>query len=398
MSEFLFKCVRVFSIAILTVVVTCTSFMAGFGTSYLIVPKPAVVEPTTEEERAFQVFWEAWRILEEEFYGEIPGPKEMTYGAIRGVLRTLEDDVVFIEPDRARLFAEDITGTYEGIGTVVRMRKDGKLLIVHPFEGSPAEKAGLLPGDLILKVDGTSLEGMSVMEAIFLIRGPEGTTVQLLIEREGKTFEVEIVRARIEIPVVDYDVIDEDIAYIWLWGFSTPVAGKIKVALRELLAKEPKGLILDLRNNPGGLLDVSIEVASQFIGEGIILTERLKDGQVREYKARPGGLALEIPLVVLINGGTASASEIVAGAIQDAGRGILIGEPTMGKGSIQHPYTLSDGSELRVTYAYWFTPKGRAIHKEGLTPDILIRLTPEDRKAGRDPQLERAIEYLKKGR
>jgi carboxyl-terminal processing protease len=278
------------------------------------------------------------------------------------------------------------------------MREDGKLMIVHPFEGSPAEKAGLLPGDLILEVDGTSLEGMSIMEAIFLIRGPRGTSVRLLVEREGKTFTVEIVRARIEIPVVDYDIIDEDIGYVWLWGFGTPVAGKLKVALREILAEEPRGLILDLRNNPGGFLDVSIEVASQFVGEGIILTERLKDGQVREYQARPGGVALEIPLVVLVNGGTASAAEIVAAAIQDAGRGILIGEPTMGKGAIQHPHKLSDGSELRVTYAYWFTPKGRAIHKEGLTPDILVGMTLEDRKAGRDPQLERAIEYLKKGR
>jgi carboxyl-terminal processing protease len=169
---------------------------------------------------------------------------------------------------------------------------------------------------------------------------------------------------------------------------------KLKADLRSLLAEEPKGLIFDLRDNPGGFLNVAVEIGSQFVSEGAILIEKLKDGQDRDYPAQSGGLATDIPLAVLVNGASASASEIVAGAIQDTDRGILIGEQTLGKGSVQLSHYLSDGSELRVTIARWFTPNGRAIHEEGLTPDIQVDMTEEDIKAGRDPQLQRAIEYL----
>ncbi len=389
---------RILIVALLSALITSTAFLAGFTSASLLVPTPTpqvAAEPTDAEEEAFRVFWEAWHILERDFYGELPDPQEMTYAAIRGVLSTLDDEyTALIEPQIADIFKEDMSGAFEGIGAVVRMRDDGKLMIVRPFEGQPAAQAGLKPGDIILAVDGQSIQGVNVFEAIALIRGPEGSTVRLLIERAGESFEVEIVRRRIEIPVVEWRMLESGIAYVKLLEFHASAGQKLRAALRELMAQRPKGLILDLRDNPGGLLDVAIEVASQFVGRGPILVERFKSGVEKKYPPRGGGLARDIPLVVLVNGASASASEIVAGAIQDSGRGILIGERTFGKGSVQLSHTLSDGSELRVTTAQWFTPKGRAIHSEGLVPDIVVEVTDEDLAAGRDPQLERAIEFL----
>jgi carboxyl-terminal processing protease len=239
---------------------------------------------------------------------------------------------------------------------------------------------------------------MSVFEAVALIRGPAGSVARLTVRRQGieEPFVVEVVRQRIEMRVVESEILDDDIAYLKLTEFNAQATSKLKAGLQSLLAQEPSGLIFDLRDNPGGYLNVSVEIGSQFVGEGPILIERLKDDQERDYPAQGGGLATDgLPLVVLVNGGTASASEIVAGAIQDAGRGILIGEQTLGKGSVQLSHYLSDGSELRVTYARWFTPNGRAIHEEGLAPDIQVDRTEEDVEAGRDPQLQRAIEYLR---
>ena len=194
--------------------------------------------------------------------------------------------------------------------------------------------------------------------------------------------------------VVEFEMLDDEIAYLKLSEFNSQATSKLKAGLQSLLTKEPKGLIFDLRDNPGGFLNVSVEIGSQFVGEGSILIEELKDDQEKDYPAQAGGLATDIPLVVLVNGGTASASEIVAGAIQDAGRGILVGEQTLGKGSVQLSHYLRDGSELRVTFARWFTPNGRAIHETGLAPDIPVDITDEEIEAGRDPQLQRAIEYL----
>jgi len=397
--------VRIITMLVLATLVTSAAYMAGFaaGTVYAP-PKAAVITiqqeetPTEEEAKGFSVFWEAWHILENSYYGELPSFQKMVYAAIRGVLSALDDPhTSFLDPKQAALARENLSGSFEGIGAVVDMR-DGRLVIVEVLKGQPAEKAGLKSGDIILKVDDTPIENMTLMEAVSLIRGPKGTPVRLTILREGEAepFEVTIIRQRIEIPVVEYKIVDEDIAYLKLMEFSSPAAQRTREALKVLLSEHPRGLILDLRDNPGGLLDVAVEVGSQFVGEGPILIERFRGGQERVYEARKGGLATDpdLPLVVLVNSKSASASEIVAGAIQDSGRGILIGEKTYGKGSVQQPYTLSDGSELRVTVARWFTPKGRAIHQEGLEPDIEVKMTEEDIEAGRDPQLDKAIEYI----
>ncbi|HIQ01037.1 MAG TPA: S41 family peptidase, partial [Anaerolineales bacterium] len=355
--------------------------------------------PSRPEEETFQLFWEVWEIIEQEYYGDLPDMQAVTYGAIRGMLETLGDEYTsFIEPDISAILNEDASGTFQGIGAFVRMREDGKLEIVSIIPNSPAEGAGLQGGDRVLAVDGQSIVGFGIYEAIALIRGPAGTPVTLLIERPGeeKPFEVTIVRARIEIPLVEAEVLEGNVAYIHLTEFSATATSQMENALEELLAQQPVGMILDLRDNPGGWLDQAVSVADLFLDEGVVLIERASDGSEETFRSRDRGSAETIPLVVLVNEGSASASEIVAGAIQARERGILIGEPTFGKGSVQRPYRLSDGSELRVTVARWFTPNDVVIHGQGLTPDIEV-LLPEDLEPGQDPQLDRAVEYLLTG-
>lgn len=401
MSKLLHGCLKLMVVAILVTLITSVAFLAGFVARASLVSEPittVAVEPASDEEEAFRVFWEVWHILERDFYGDLPDDQEMTYGAIRGVIGDLDDNyTAFLDPEMAAVVREDMSGSFEGIGAVVNMNDDGQLEIARTFEGKPAAQAGLKPGDVVLAVGDTVIEEMSVFEAVVLIRGPAGSVARLTIKRQGVTepFVVEVVRERIEMPVVESKILDDDIAYLKLSEFSAQATGKLRTQLQSLLAEKPKGLIFDLRDNSGGFLNVSVEIGSQFVGEGSILLEKLKDDQDRDYPAQGGGLATDdVPLVVLVNGGTASASEIVAGAIQDTGRGILIGEQTLGKGSVQLSHYLSDGSELRVTIARWFTPNGRAIHEEGLAPDIQVDMTEEDIEAGHDPQLQRAIEYL----
>lgn len=401
MSKLLRGCLRLSVVALLVAFITSLAFLAGFAArTSLSSPSPAVVvvESDSSEEEAFRIFWEAWGILKRDFYGDLPDAQEMAYGAIRGVIDSLDDKyTAFLDPEIAAIIREDMSGAFDGIGAVVDMNDEGKLVIVQTFDGKPAAQAGLRPGDVVLAVDDTVIENMSVFEAVGLIRGPAGSIARLTIQRQGleDPFVVEVVRQRIEIPVVESKVLDDDIAYLKLSEFNSQATSELKAGLQSLLAEEPRALILDLRNNPGGFLNVAVEVGSQFVGEGSILVETFKEGQDRSYPVQSGGLATDIPLAVLVNGGTASASEIVAGAIQDTGRGVLVGEKTLGKGSVQLSHQLSDNSELRVTYAYWFTPKGRAIHGKGLTPDVQVDVTEEDIEAGRDPQLERAIEYLR---
>lgn len=400
------------AIAMVLLLLLCTAgaaFLAGFSTANLVnqgaIPLPITLMPTPtsappqSEEEAFQLFWDVWDIIRDAYYGDIPDFQTIVYGAIRGSLQALGDEYTsFIEPRIAAIINEDASGEFQGIGAYVRMRDDGKLEIAGIIPGTPAEEAGLRSGDRVLAVNGESIIGYGIYEAIALIRGPAGTPVTLLIERPGEeeTFEVTIIRARIEIPLVQAKMLEGNIAYIQLTDFSATASRQMRESLADLLARNPKGLILDLRNNPGGWLDQALEVADLFLDRGVILIERTKEGE-EVFSSRDGGPAESIPLVVLVNGGSASASEIVAGAIQDRGRGILIGEPTVGKGSVQRPYRLRDGSELRVTIAHWFTPNDRAISGQGLTPDIEVPW-PEDAGPDEDPQLDRAVEYLLTGK
>ncbi len=378
------------------------SFVSGYGTSFLLHPafqeSPTLDTSEVDLEREdFRIFWEAWHVVQDRFYDAPVEPEQLTYGAIRGALSTLNDPAVwFADPLRAERIRQDATGTYSGIGAVVNLNDVGCVIIVRPFAGGPASQAGLMAGDVILNIDGTDTLGLSLDEAVNLIRGPEGTPVRLRIQRERaeQAFEVEVIRAEIEIPSVEYSVVEGGIAYLKVNDFREQTPARVKAALAELLADDPPALILDLRDNPGGLLSASIEIASQFIAEGAIVLERGSNGLEEEQRARSGGLATDIPLVVLVNSGTASASEIVAGAIRDYQRGVLIGEPTFGKGSVQSPIDLSDGSHLRLTIAHWFTPDDQHIEGDGIAPDIEVALSDEDLAKGLDPQLEMAIGYL----
>lgn len=365
--------------------------------------EPEAITPVEElaltDDEALDLLREAWDLIDGEYFGELPPPQERAYGAIRGMLETLDDDYTsFSEPSIAEIRRIDATGSFEGIGATVRMNEDDVLEIVETYTDSPAENAGLLPGDQVLEVDGQSIVGYSVFDAVTLIRGPEGSEVILTIQREGTDpFKVTIIRARLDIPIIESRMLEDNVGYVRLFDFTSPATIRLQETLEQLFDRGATSLILDLRGNPGGFLDQAIQVSDLFLDEGLILIERRSDGQELEFTSTDDGLAMEIPLVILVNGGSASASEIVAGAIQDRERGVLIGETTFGKGSVQLVHALSDGSELRVTFARWFTPNDRAIHGEGLKPDIDVPLTPEDLEAGRDPQLERAIEYLMTG-
>ncbi len=361
-------------------------------------PVPTIAIPPSTG-ATFDLFWEAWDLIQSDFYGDLPTEEDLTYGAIRGAVNTLDDPfTAFIEPQTAAINREDDGGSFEGIGAYVSMT-DGRLVIVNTFKDQPAEQAGLRRGDIVLQVDDTPIENMSIYDAITLIRGPANTPVRLSILREGEEpFEVEIIRARIDIPVVEAEMRDDGIAYVRLLDFSTDASAKLAESTRELLDQNPKGLIFDLRGNPGGWLHEAILTAGVFLPKDqLVLIERMKDGSDRKFQTTEQPVAPDIPMVALVDGGSASASEIVAGALQDHQRAVLIGEKTFGKGSVQLPHELSNGAELRVTIARWFTPNDRAIHGEGLEPDIQVELTAEDYDADLDPQLDRAVEYLLNG-
>ncbi len=361
-------------------------------------PRP-VSPPEDETEATFELFWEAWELLEEHFYGELPTLQEITYAAIRGMLNALDDQyTAFIEPEVTAILREDATGEFEGIGAFVDLDDSGRVRIVGTFEGGPAEEAGIRAEDRVIAVDGDSIVGDTLYEAIGKIRGPAGSRVTLTVEREGvpDPVEVTVVRARLAIPIIESEVLEGGVGYINLREFSATATQNLEETLESMLNQDTEGIVLDLRQNPGGWLDQAINVADLFLGDVVVATERFSDGSERVFRASAGDLGEDVPLVVLVNSGSASASEIVAGALQDHGRATLVGMPTFGKGSVQRPFPLSDGSELRVTVALWFTPNNQRIQGQGLTPDIEVPWPEEERLEDpeRDPQLQRAIEFL----
>jgi carboxyl-terminal processing protease len=385
---------------LLALLVAATMFVAGFGVGRYVMPsREHLVEGVAAKyEEQFGVFWEAWRVVEDEFYTENGlDYQAMTYGAVRGMVASLGDPhTAFLTPAQADMFSQDLTGSFGGIGVTIGTTEDGYLQVVRLIPGGPAENSTLKPGDAILEVDGTSVKGLDMTQAISLIRGPEDTTVRLLVRHtaSGASEEIVLTRTTIQIPTIESRVLDNGIAYLRLWEFNDRAGSLMHEDLVGLLQSKPRGLILDLRSNPGGYLHIVEQIANEFIPEGLILIERSSSGEETRHEASGHGIATEIPLVVLVDGGSASASEILAGAVQDHKRGILIGERTYGKGSVQVTEHLSDGSALAVTIRRWYTPADRAIDGTGLTPDIEVQITQEDLEAQRDPQLERAVSYL----
>ncbi|MEZ4711434.1 MAG: S41 family peptidase [Caldilineaceae bacterium] len=348
----------------------------------------------------FDVFWEAMDLLYHDFYGEIPSSEQMTFGAIQGAIDLLDDpNTSFLTPEEAEFFRSNIEGSFEGIGARVEWDVQADAVrITEPFENQPAWNAGLRRGDLLVAIDGESLSGSNLTEAIKKIRGKKGSTVVLSVLHSGANVPVDVpvVRDRIEIPTVTAQMVGDgqDIAYVRLSSFNENASRQVRQGLEDLLSQNPQGLIFDLRGNSGGLLREAVAVTSLFQEEGNVLIERFADGSEKIYPAEGQAVAPTIPMLVLVNGGSASASEIVAGALQDAKRAQLLGEITYGKGSVQLPHRLSNNGILRVTIARWFTPNDRTIDGAGLEPDIPVELTDEQRIAGDDPQLTRAIEYF----
>jgi carboxyl-terminal processing protease len=386
--------------ALTILLVALVAFTAGFGTNWFIMHRQ-LISPTLEPLEPFDVFWEAWHILEQDFFGDLPDDTQMTYGAIRGVVAAVDDPYTsFIEPQPRELERHDLQGRFGGIGAWVQQGDPG-VFVLTPMRDRPAAQAGVQDGDVLLAVDDAEVTAETSMEDVLtMIRGPVDTVVRITVRREGiaEPLVFEITRQEVEIPSVSWRRLEEAplIGYVKLNLFSERTADELQEALDDLQGQGVTQIILDLRDNGGGLLQAAIDVTSQFIEDGIVLYELKRDTEIF-HPAKPAYQAVDLPLVILVNGGTASASEIVAGAIQDRGRGLLVGEKTFGKGSVQLIYDLSDGSSLHVTAARWLTPDRHQIDGNGITPDVEVGLTPEDREQERDPQLERAVQVLQQG-
>lgn len=360
---------------------------------------PAGQQATPEDlQELFKPFWQAWDLVHEKYVEQPVDDTALMRGAIQGMLEALGDQhTSYLNPETFERSEAHLQGEqYEGIGAWVDISGD-YLTIISPMPGSPAEKAGLKPDDVVIAVNGEDMTGVDGEAVRQRIIGPEGTTVTLTIRREGQEqpFDVEVARASITVPSVEARMLDEDIAYVRLYTFGDQTTEDLRTALRDILAEDPAGLIFDLRYNGGGYLDTAIDVVSQFIGDGVVMYEEYGDGSRTTYEARKGGVATDIPMVVLINEGSASASEIVAGAIQDRGRGLLVGITSFGKGSVQNYSPLvNDQGAVRVTVARWLTPNERQIHGVGLEPDFVVEITEDQALAGEDPQLDKAVELL----
>jgi len=347
----------------------------------------------------FNLFWNVWDELKDKYVDKDRlDDKKMFYGAIKGMVESVDDPyTVFMEPKVAKEFSDDLAGTFEGIGAEIG-KKDNIITIVAPLADMPAEKAGLQAGDKIYSVNGESTAGLSIYEAVDKIRGPKGTEVILTIFREGfeKTEDFKIVRQTILVKSVRTKMSDDEIFTITISNFNDDTSELFKRAAAEAVEKNPKGIILDLRNNPGGYLETAIDMASEWIDQGVIVTEQFNPEKKNEYLHRGRARLKDFPTVVLVNQGSASASEIVAGALKDTGKAAIVGMKTFGKGSVQTLRELKDGSSVKITVAKWLTPNGYNINHEGIKPDVEVDLTLEDYNKNIDPQVNKAIEILNK--
>jgi carboxyl-terminal processing protease len=404
-------------IGAVAVIVVLGSFSGGFLVGHFLpfqqnggqplfgnAPDPAATvspdqQATTpsELETLFQPFWEAWNIVHDEYVDQPVDDLSLMQGAIRGMMDALGDQhSSYMDPKTYQDANDSLSGEYEGIGAWVDTTAD-YLTIISPIPGSPADQAGMQSGDKIIAIDGEDMTGIDAELVRQRVLGPAGSTVVLTVAREGESesLDFSITRDKIVIKSATGEMLENDIGYVQITTFGDKTTPELRAALEELMAQNPKGLIIDLRNNGGGYLQTSVEVASEFIGDGVILYEQYGDGERTTYRALKDGQATEIPLIVLINEGTASASEIVAGAIQDYGRGKLVGVTSFGKGSVQNWVPLSnDQGAVRVTIAKWLTPNERTIQGDGLLPDVEVEITDEDRQANLDPQLDKAVEVL----
>lgn len=349
-------------------------------------------------------FWKAWQLLEERFSPsssttELVSDQQKIWGAIQGLTASYGDPyTIFFPPVESKMFEEEISGSFGGVGMEIGI-KDGVLTVVSPLKNTPAEAAGVKSGDKIIAIEDKSTANMSSDEAIKLIRGEAGTAVKITFIRESvkEPMVKTIVRANIEIPTINTSITPENIFVIELYSFSATSPNLFRGALREFIESGTDKLVIDLRNNPGGYLEAALDMASWFLPTGkTVVTENFGDGsEPKVYRSKGYDIFTDkLKLVVLINEGSASASEILAGALREYDKAKLVGTKTFGKGSVQELVSLTSDTSLKITVAHWLTPLGNSISEGGLTPDIEIKLTPENTKDGKDPQKEAAIKYL----
>ncbi|MEA3338054.1 MAG: S41 family peptidase [Chloroflexota bacterium] len=395
---------RTLSIAGLVLATIALIFLAGFGTHALItgsgrdplsVASVGFAETQADlQDTDFDVFWEAWHILQRDFFGDQPDTQHRTYGAIQGLAQEYEDPYTyFIEPQPRQREREELSGEFGGIGAWVTRDESGNIRL-DPMPDRPADRAGIEKEDILVSVDDTTIQpDMTADDVVALIRGPVGEQVSLQIRRgdEPALLTMAIARERLETPSVEWRMLEEvpQVGYVAISLFSDRTANELDQALTELRDQEARHLIVDLRNNSGGLLQASVDVASRFLKDGVVLFEHHSDGSEQTFRVSGGNKAPNWPMAILVDGATASAAEIVAGALQDRARAKLIGEKTFGKGSVQLVHDLSDGSSIHVTVARWLTPNGHEINEIGLTPDLEVSHEDE-----RDAPLEEAIKHL----
>lgn len=384
-------------------IISAIFFVAGFYVGFRNVPEVKKVyglENFETEKADFSEFWRVWNLVNERHPdGSSISSEEKMWGAINGLLSSLNDPYShFFTPEEAEELKIDLSGQFFGVGMEVGMR-EGNLVVITPLKGSPAEKAGVMPGDIIVRIDDTSAQGLSIDRAVKMIRGEKGTVVNLVFAREGESglIEISITRDLVRVPTVDTKLRDDGVFIINLFDFSRNAEADFARALDEFVASKSKNLVLDLRGNPGGFLGSAINLTSWFLEEGKpIVSERSASGKkTNTYRSGSNFLAGEYKMIVLIDGGSASASEIMAGALQQNGRAKLLGTKTFGKGSVQELISFRGGTELKITVAEWLTPDGTSISKGGLTPDYEIPFNVDRfRKDKYDNQLEEAVKIL----
>ena len=355
-------------------------------------------EEVVEEKLDFNLYWEVWDNVKTNYVDKNKiDDRDLFYGSLKGIAESTGDPyTIFMNPTETKEFSDDLAGTFEGIGAEIGLRND-ITTVIAPLDGTPAQKAGLRSGDKIYAVDDAPTIGLTVTEVVRKIRGEKGTTVKLTIIRgDDRPFDLEIVRGLIVVKSVKTEMRADGIYILRLSNFNDDTELLFKQAVDDILAKQPKGIILDLRNNPGGYLDTAINIASEWIEEGLIVAEQLNNNRRNEYPARGLARLKDFKTVVLVNGGSASASEILAGALRDYKKATLVGETTFGKGSVQALKPLSDGSVLKITISKWLTPAGDFIDEKGIDPNIEVELSVEDVNSDLDPQMDKALEIIKK--
>ncbi len=376
------------------------SYLLGFQGGLHNADLKIIYKDNPEIAADFSLFWKAWDVFKQNFiHSKDITDQDMLYGAIAGMISAGKDPyTVFFKPSDASKFEEDLSGNFGGIGAEIDIR-DNQLMIVSPLKNSPAEQAGLKSGDKIMKVNDTFSNTLAtVEEAVKIIRGTKGTTVVLTILRDGWTLskEISIIRDTITVPTLDWEMKPGNIAYIQLYNFNENASLVFYKAALPILLSGTKGIILDLRNNPGGYLDAATNIAGWFLNSGdVVVKEEFSSGNQEVLKAEGNSALADLPTVILVNGGSASASEILAGALRDNRHIKIIGETTFGKGTVQELKKFDDGSEMKVSIAQWLLPNGETIDKKGITPDIVVELTEEDANAKKDPQLDKAMEIIK---